>query len=108
MFFKKKRNSNKVIEDRDLVKKNSDSINALIIIAEKNIEIVSDLKKLQEKLKNLIPSSNSKIINKDEIIKNKIGDLRIVLVKSDEENTKKVKDIIKEINITIADRNTNF
>ncbi len=108
MFFKKKRVSDKVKEDEELVKRNSCSIDALIIIAEKNVEIVNDLKILQEKLKNLIPSSNSKVFDKDEEIKNKIGDLRIILIKADGEITKKAKEIITDINIAIADRKTDL
>lgn len=107
-FFKKKKVVNKVKEDRELVESNSNAIEALIILAEDNIVIVNELKNLQEKLKYLIPSDDSKVVDYDKIIKNKIGDLRIILTKSDGEVTKKATDILTEIKLAVADRNTKL
>ncbi len=107
-FFKKKKVADKVKEDRELIEVNSKAIEALIILAKDNVDIVNELHVLQEKLKYLIPSDDSKIVDYDKAIKNKIGDLRIVLTKSDGEVTKKTTNIITDIKLVIADRNTKI
>ncbi len=107
-FFRKKKVADKVKEDRELVGANSKSIEALIILAKDNVVIVNELQGLQEKLKYLIPSDNSKVVDYDKKIKNLIGDLRIVLTKSDGEANKKATDLLTEIKLAIADRNTKL
>lgn len=108
MFFRKKKSADKVKDDRELVEANSKAIDALVVLADGNDAIVSELKELQQKLKYLIPSLNSKVIDCDKLIRNIIGDLRIALTKSDGETTKKAADILTDIKLAIADRNTNF
>ncbi len=107
-FFRKKKTADKVKDDRELVEANSKAIDALVILAEKNSEVIEKLKELQIKLKYLIPSLNPKVVDCDKIIKNKIGDMRIALTKSDGETTKKVTDMLTDIELAVADRNTNF
>lgn len=107
-FFRKKKAAVKVKEDRELVEANSKAIEALIILAQNDDVIVNELKGVQEKLKYLVPSDNSKVFDYDKSIKNKIGDLRIVLTKSDGEVTKKANDILTDIKLAIADRNTRL
>lgn len=107
-FFKKKKVAEKVKIDRELVDENSKSINALVVLAKDNSEIVSKLKDLQEKLKYLIPSDKSTVTDYDKVIKNKIGDLKIILTKSDGEVTKKATNILTEIELAVADRNTKL
>ena len=107
-FFRKKKVADKVKDDRELVEVNSKSVDALIILAKDNAEIVDGLKELQVKLKYLIPSLNPKVVDCDKIIKNKIGDMRIALTKSDGETTKKVTDMLTDIELAVADRNSNF
>lgn len=107
-FFRKKKIADKVKEDRELVESNSGAIEALVILAKNNEVIVNDLQDLQEKIKYLIPSDKSKVLECDKSIKNKIGDLRIVLTKSDGELTKKATDILTDIKLVIADRNTKL
>lgn len=107
-FFRKKKVADKVKEDREFVETNSKAIDSLIILARDNVVVVNELKGLQEKLKYLIPSDNSKVVDYDKTIKNKIGDLRIVLTKSDGEVTKKATDILTDIRLAIADRNTKL
>ena len=108
MFFRKKKIADKVKEDRELVEANSKAIEALIILANDNASVINELNNLQEKLKYLIPSDKSKVADYDKMIKNKIGDLRIVLTKSDGEVTKKATDILTDIKLAIADRNTKL
>ena len=62
-FFRKKKVADKVKDDRELVEVNSKSVDALIILAKDNAEIVDGLKELQVKLKYLIPSLNPKVVD---------------------------------------------
>lgn len=108
LFFKKKKVADKVKEDRELIETNSKSLDALIVIAKDNEVAVNELKGLQEKLKYLIPSDNSKVEDCDKKIKNLIGDLRIALTKADGEETKKATNILTDIKLAVADRNTKL
>lgn len=64
-FFRKKKVAEKVKEDRELVEGNSKAIEALIILANNNDVVINELQGLQEKLKYLIPSDNSKVVDYD-------------------------------------------
>ena len=109
LFFKKK-NSVKSAEDKDLVSENERSVDALIILAEqaKDEEFVEQLKQLKEQIKYLIPSTEDKVRDYDKKIKNLLGDLRIALVKGDSEITVKANNILTQIKLAIADRNTKI
>lgn len=107
-FFRRKKSAEKVNEDRELVEANSKSVEALIILAKDNEAIIDELRELQEKLKYLIATENSKVVDCDKKIKNLIGDLRIVLTKSDGETNKKATDLLTDIKLAIADRNTRI
>lgn len=107
-IFKKKSVAEKTKADRELVASNSQAVEALIVIAKDNDEIIGELKVLKEKLKFLIPSENPKVADYDKSIKNKIGDLRIALTKSDGEATKKALNILTDIKLDVADRNTKI
>lgn len=107
-LFKKKRVADKTKEDRELISENSKSIDSLLVLASGNENLSEELKVLQEKLKYLIPSSDSKILEYDKTIKNKIGDLRIVLVKADGEDSPKIARIVTDLNLAVADRNSKF
>lgn len=104
-LFKKKKASDKVAENRELVAFNSKSIDGLIVLAGDREELVESLKDLREKLKFLIPSDKPKVMDYDKTVKNKIGDLKIALIKADGDASKKVDDLIRDINLTVADRN---
>lgn len=82
-LFRKKKVAVKTQDDKELIAVNSKSIEALIVLAKDNIDIVETLKELQEKIKYLTPSNNFKVIDYDKLIKNKIDDLRMVLIKFD-------------------------
>ena len=107
-LFKKKKSADKTIEDRELVEFNSDSISTLLVFTENNEQLTSQLKDLQDTLKYLIPSSKSEIMDYDKKIKNKIGDLKIALTKSDGETSSKATDALQEIKIAISERNTRL
>lgn len=104
-FFKKKDTAEKTKEDRDLIKENADAIEALVILASDNEEFVRKLKAVQEKLRYLSASADSKILDYDKAIKNKLGDLRILLTKNEGEIAKKENNLVLEIELMIVDRN---
>lgn len=106
LFFKKKKVADKTKDDRELVAENSKAVDALIILAENDEEIVNELRLLQEKLKYLIPSGDEKVFGFDKTIKGKLGDLRIVLVKAEENCGRKAMQLITDIKVVIADRQT--
>lgn len=108
MCFFRKKTTDKVKADRELVETNSKSIEALIILAQNDAATVSELKELQEKLKYLIPSDNSSVVDYDKAIKNKIGELRGALIESGGEITKKAAELLLEIKLAVADRNTEL
>ena len=108
LFFKKKNQAEKNLDDRNLISENAASVEALIVLAKGNLEVIGELKELQEKLKYLIPSPKAKIVEYDKTIKNKLGDLRIALTKADGETTKKVTEAIEDIKVVVVDRNTKL
>ena len=107
-FFKKKKNSEKVKQDRDLISENEKAIDALIVLAVNNSDIINEFKDIKEKIKYLIPSEKDNVRDYDKKIKNLIADLRIVLVKNDSELTIKANKILTQIKLAIADRNVNI
>jgi len=108
MCFFKKKTADKARVDRELVETNSKAIEALMILAKNNDELIDSLKELQEKLKYLVPSENSTIFDYDKSIKNKIDDLRIVLSKSDGGDSRKIFGLITDIKCLVADRNVKL
>ena len=107
-FFRKKRVSEKVATDRDLVSANERAVEALLVLAENNEQLQGELKALKEKLKYLTPSEEGKILDFDKKIKNLIEDMRIALVKADGETNKKVENALTQIKLAIADRNAKM
>ena len=106
-FFKKKKNlAKKNNEDRALIESNSLAINALMILSEDK-EFNKSLLKLQEEIKYLIPSTQDKIYSFDKKIQHLIEDLKIVLTKNGVPELK-ANNILKEIRVLIADRNSNM
>ena len=106
VIFKLKRLKNntpaqKTLNDREL-------IDALIVLSQGNEELIGELRDLQNELKYLKPSSLPKVIDFDKAIKNKLGDLRIALTKSDGEANKKTKEAIMDIKLAVADRNAKL
>lgn len=91
-------------EDRELIAENARAVEALLVLAEGNKELTTELKELQEKIEYLTPSPKDEILDFDKKIKNLIGDLRIALTKADGEESKKSDNVIKQIKLTIADR----
>ena len=108
MLFKKKKTAEKVQDDRNLIEMNSNTIEALLILAEGNSETINQLKYLKNQLMYLIPSDNTQILNYDKQIKNILGDLRIALTKSSGAEDKKATRLLTDVKQAIADRNVNL
>ena len=106
MCFRRKKASEKVIDNRELISTNERSIESLIVLARDDEELIQKFRRLQEKLKYLTPSKDGKVIDYDKKIKNLIEDLRIVLVKADgEPMPPKGETLLRQIELAIADRN---
>lgn len=106
IFRKRKSVAEKTLDDRELVATNSKAMDALVVLAKDNEDIIEELKSLQETMKYLVPSDDSKVIDYDKKIKNLIGDMRIALTKSDGEDSKKTDELLTDLKLAIADRNT--
>ena len=78
------------------------------MLAGENEEMVEDLKETKEKIKYLIPSDDPKVVEYDTKIKHFIEDMRIALVKADGEVDKKIKSMLTQIKLAIADRNSKI
>ena len=107
-FFKKRKIAEKTQDDRELIAINFKAVDALIALAKDDADMIEALKDLQEKIKYLIPSNSSKVIDFDKHIKHKIDDLRVVLIKSDSAVKSDVEKLIVDIKVVIADRNTQL
>lgn len=101
-----KKNNDKVLNDRNLIEECEKAMETLIILAESDENLVSNLRVLKEKIKYLVPSNEEKIYEFDRRIKNLIEDMRIALVKADRESMKKLKLILADLRIAIVDRNS--
>lgn len=108
MFFRQKKASVKVGNDRELISENEKSIDALMILAKNNESLVQQLRGIKEKIKYLIPSENGKVYDFDKKIKNLIGDARIALVKADGKASEKVENVLSQIELAISDRNVKL
>lgn len=106
MFFKKRRMAADNKEDRELIDFNSKSIDVLIALTE-NAAFQSELKKIQEEIKFLIPSSENKVYDYDKKIKAHIEDMKILFTKNSEgKMDSKISDAMRELNVLIAERNS--
>ncbi len=103
-FFRRKKVAEKTKENQEAIELNSKSIDVLVVLAEGKEDVVAELNDIKEKLTFLLPSD--KAVNVDKKIKNLIGDLKIALTKSEGEMSGKVSEIIKEIELAIAERAT--
>lgn len=98
-------------QDRELIEENANAIDTLIILAKNNAKvdnakIEEALKTLQNKLRYLIPSPEQKILKLDEQIKNQIQDEKIQLNRAIIVELSDIKDFVKEIEVSIATRNS--
>lgn len=107
MFFKKKKASEENIADREIIAHNSKAIEVLIVICEDD-EIKKELRILEEKLKYLMPSPDSKIIEHDKKIKAHIEDMKILMTKSNGTVNEKITGTIRDLKVLISERNSRI
>ena len=107
-LFRKNKKADKAHDDKELISENERAVDALIVLADKNDEIVDEFRALKEKIKYLIASENDKVYDYDKKIRNLIDDLRIVLVKRDGEMNEKAQKLVTQIKLAIADRNAKL
>ena len=112
-FRKKVKTAAAVREDREKISSNSKFIESVIARCHDEHEYVKRLKDLQEKLKYLIPSPKTEVLEYEKAIEKKIVDLnRAVmsynddLVKGEIEFNRETNNLIIDIYALIADRNT--
>ena len=107
ILSRKKSAPNDPDADLRLINENTKFVEVLLVQAEDNEEVVKELKELQETLKYLKPSRDKKVYDYDKKIKDNLGDLKIAFTKTDGEGSKKTVQLIKDIKILVAERNTN-
>lgn len=102
----KKKDSELLQHDKELIAENSNAISTIKVLIEDK-EYLSQLDKIQEQLKYLAPSIDSYQLNYDKKIKNQIDDLKIELSKKnldDEEKEEKINNALKTLKISISER----
>ena len=107
LFFKKKNAADKTKEDSDLIKQNDKRIEALIVLARENRELINRLREVQEKIRYLTPRADAKVMEFDQKIKEQIEDLKIRMVKDEdaEKALQAAERTILQIGVLISDRN---
>lgn len=94
-----------LLESKDIIGFNAQSVNALIVLAGSDPETEHALKMLQDKLRYLTPSTNEKVYAIDEKIKAELGDCKIELSKKrGESDADKLQTHLENIRLKIAER----
>lgn len=105
LFKKKKSDKAVVMDSREIVNANAQSVEVLLVLANGKEELVSELKSLQEKLKYLSPSKEEKVQAIDGKIKNLLGDLKIELTKTKgQEGSGKAGKYLEDVRLLVAER----
>lgn len=105
MCFRKRNKSKLIADDRNLIEANANAVDTLVVLASDNEEVIDALKDIQNKLRYLIASDNTKVYKLDEIIKNQLQDMKLYLNKPKKVEIEGVKDYIREIEVSIVSRN---
>lgn len=103
-FIKKKKEEVSLLEDRETILLLSQEIDVLIAMT-KNQELIDKLVEVQDQIKYCSPYKNEKVYNIDLKIKQKVEDIKLLLIKNDETNDEIVLKEIDMINIMIKERN---
>ena len=107
LLLRKKSQPSDPDADIKLIAENAKFVEVLLVQAEGNEELVNELKKLQEDLKYLKPSREKKVYDYDKKIKDNLGDLKIAFTKTDGDSSKKTVQLVKDVKMLVAERNTN-
>ena len=105
-FFRKKKTvKEKVVNDIDLIKANTQAVDVLLVYAQGQEGLTKKLLELQEKIKYLNPSEEEKIHHLDKKIGDKLGDAKIALSKfSQKGNFEGWERVTAELEIAVAER----
>lgn len=90
-----------LIESKELISKNAQTIEVLKVLASGKQELVSTLNLLEDRLRYLTPSVNEKVVAIDRQINDCLGDFKIALNKNKEDG---YEGFVKNIKMLIADR----
>ena len=105
MCFKKKKKIGEIYtEDRKCVLLSAQEIDVLMVLDKKNY-YKAKFEEMKDQLLYLSPRDNKEVYEIDKKIKDKIGDLKLVLNKSDEDENESVLSIIDNIFVMISERN---
>ena len=105
MCFKKKKKIGEIYtEDRKCVLLSAQEIDVLMVLDKKNY-YKTKFEEMKDQLLYLSPRDNKEVYEIDKKIKDKIGDLKLVLNKSDEDENESVLSIIDNIFVMISERN---
>lgn len=105
MCFKKKKKIGEIYtEDRKCVLLSAQEIDVLMVLDKKNF-YKAKFEEMKDQLLYLSPRDNKEVYEIDKKIKDKIGDLKLVLNKSDEDENESVLSIIDNIFVMISERN---
>ena len=90
---------------KDLIAANTQTIEALLVLARGKENTIKELKAIQDKLRYLSPSTDERVKAIDEKIKGELGDLKIELSKKkEEEKDEKVSAHLENVRLKIAER----
>ena len=102
---KKGTESEQILENRQTVATNAQTVEILLVLAKGKESTVKELLKLQDELRYLTPSSDEKVKQIDEKIANELGDCKIELSKKREEGEdEKLAMHLDNIRLKIAER----
>ena len=102
---KKGTESEQILENRQTVATNAQTVEILLVLAKGKENTVKELLKLQDELRYLTPSTDEKVKQIDEKIANELGDCKIELSKKHEENEDgKLAMHLENIRLKIAER----
>ncbi len=105
MCFRKKKTIGEIyIEDRKCVLLSAQEIDVLIALDKKNF-YKARLEEIKDQLLYLSPRDNKEVYEIDKKIRDKIGDLKLVLNKHEEDEDESVISIMDNIFVMISERN---
>ena len=107
IFSSKKRRSvdETVLESREDVNENAQTVRVLIALAEGKEETIAKLETLYDTLRYLTPSAEDEVAVIDEKIKRALDDIKIELSKArGKEGDGKTQNYLDEINVYVAER----
>ena len=99
LFFKKKSNTDMILENKAFIAKMASTVDVLISLVEDDkLDIIDGLRHVQDEIKYLNPSSNERVVAMDNVINNKLADIKLAIVTAKKiQDYCGVQDIIDEL-----------